>query len=84
MRTRSIPFGYEVVGGRYVVNNGEAEIISSIYNMYLSGKTLLGIAEVLTEQETTYFEDTKVMFVMTQSELKKTSFKQQFVNVFLL
>lgn len=60
MRTRSIPFGYEVVGGRYVVNNGEAEIISSIYNMYLSGKTLLGIAEVLTEQETTYFEDTKV------------------------
>ena len=59
MRTRSIPFGYEVVGGRYVVNNGEAEIISSIYSMYLSGKTLLGIAEALTEQEVTYFEDTK-------------------------
>lgn len=56
----NIPFGYEVVGGRYVVNNGEAEIISSIYSMYLSGKTLLGIAEALTEQEVTYFEDTKV------------------------
>ena len=60
MKIRNIPFGYEVVGGRYVVNNGEAEIISSIYNMYLSGKTLLGIAEALTEQEVTYFEDTKV------------------------
>lgn len=60
MKIRNIPFGYEVVGGRYVVNNGEAEIISSIYNMYLSGKTLLGIAKALTEQEVTYFEDTKV------------------------
>ena len=60
MKIRNIPFGYEVVGGRYVVNNGEAEIISSIYSMYLSGKTLLGIAEALTEQEVTYFEDTKV------------------------
>ena len=60
MKIRNIPFGYEVVGGRYVVNKGEAEIISSIYNMYLSGKTLLGIAEALTEQEVTYFEDTKV------------------------
>lgn len=26
----------------------------------------------------------RLKFVMTQSELKKTSFKQQFVNVFLL
>ncbi len=60
MKIRNIPFGYEVVGGRHVVNNREAEIISSIYNMYLSGKTLLGIAEALTEQEVTYFEDTKV------------------------
>lgn len=60
MKIRNIPFGYEVVGGRYVVNNGEAEIISSIYDMYLSGKTLLGIAKALTEQEVTYFEDTKV------------------------
>ena len=60
MKIRNIPFGYEVVGGRYVVNKGEAEIISSIYNMYLSGKTLLGIAEALTEQEVTYFEDIKV------------------------
>ena len=29
-------------------------------------------------------EQIKEKFVMTQSELKKTSFKQQFVNVFLL
>lgn len=60
MKIRNIPFGYQVVGGRYAVNNSEAEIISSIYNMYLSGKTLLGIAKALTEQEVTYFEDTKV------------------------
>ena len=60
MKIRNIPFGYEIVGGRYVVNNREAEIISSIYNMYLSGKTLFNIAEALTEQEVTYFEDTKV------------------------
>ena len=60
MKIRKIPFGYEIVGGRYVVNNREAEIISSIYNMYLSGKTLLNIAEALTEQEVTYFEDIKV------------------------
>ncbi len=60
MKIRSIPFGYQVVGGRYVVNNSESEIISSIYNMYLSGMTLLGIAEALTEQKVTYSEDTKV------------------------
>ena len=60
MRIRSIPFGYQVEGGRYVVNNGESEIISCIYNMYLSGKTLLDIAEALTEKKVTYFEDTKV------------------------
>lgn len=30
MKIRNIPFGYEIVGGRYVVNNREAEIISSM------------------------------------------------------
>lgn len=60
MKLRSILFGYEVVGGRYVVKDDEADIVFSIYNMYLSGQTLLGIAEALTEQGVTYFEDTKV------------------------
>lgn len=35
MKIRNIPFGYEVVGGRYVVNNREAEIIEA--NPLLSG-----------------------------------------------
>lgn len=60
MKIRSIPYGYQVVGGKYVINTKESEIISSIYNMYLSGKTLLSIAESLTEQKVTYFENTKV------------------------
>ena len=30
MKIRNIPFGYEIVGGRYVVNHREAEIMRHI------------------------------------------------------
>lgn len=60
MNLRTIPFGYKVVDGKYVANDSEVEVISSIYNMYLSGTTLLGIANALTEQGITYFENHKV------------------------
>ena len=36
MKLRSILFGYEVVGGRYVVKDDEADIVFSIYNMGIS------------------------------------------------
>ena len=41
------PYGYNVVGGRLVVNEAEAEIVRTIFKLHNEGMNMLGIAEWL-------------------------------------
>ncbi len=59
MKIRNIPFGYYKENGKTVILQSEAEVISSIYNMYISGETLKAIADTITERGITYFEENR-------------------------
>lgn len=54
MRSKNIPFGYCFSNGSVVINDDEKEIVIEICNMYLSGKSLLQIAEALNERKIEY------------------------------
>jgi len=41
------PFGYELIDGQLVINDEEAKIIQLIYQLYINGGTLYGIARKL-------------------------------------
>jgi DNA invertase Pin-like site-specific DNA recombinase len=43
----NIPYGYDYVDGKLVINKDEAEIIKKIYQWYLEGKSMGEIAEIL-------------------------------------
>ena len=59
-KTRYIPYGYEVCGGRTVVNGEEAEVIRQIFDAYLEGSSLKEIADALTRKKIPYTERTVV------------------------
>lgn len=44
LKNRSIPFGYCVVNGGFVVNENEADAVRKIFADYISGKSLKAIA----------------------------------------
>lgn len=50
MKNRNLPYGYTFTKGNITVQIQEQEIVTEIYNGYLSGKSLLNIASELNEQ----------------------------------
>lgn len=48
LKNRSIPFGYCMVNGKYVLNAPEAEAVRKIFADYISGKSLKTIAAEMT------------------------------------
>lgn len=57
MELRTILYGYNKYQFEFFVNEEEAEIVRRIYNEYISGKTLLQIANALTEERVVYYRD---------------------------
>lgn len=57
MELRTILFGYKKYQFEYFVNEDEAKIVQRIYSEYISGKTLLQIANTLTEEGVVYYRD---------------------------
>lgn len=55
MKNRVLPFGYEVKDGTIVVVPNEAEIIKTIFKKYISGQTLIEIADSLTRDKVDFF-----------------------------
>ena len=53
---RTIPFGYRMQHGEIVVDPVEGEAVKVIFNMYVEGATLSGIAEEMTYQGIRYHE----------------------------
>ena len=56
MKIRKIKFGYNCINGVINVNNEEKEIVSQIFTDYISGKSLLKIAEKLNDDKVVYFQ----------------------------
>ncbi len=48
----SAPIGYKVVDGELEIDESTSDIVKYIFNSYLSGNTMLGIAEKLNERGT--------------------------------
>ena len=47
----NIPYGYDYVDGKLVINKDEAEIVKKIYQWYLEGHSMGEIAETLVKQD---------------------------------
>ncbi len=50
MKNRNLPYGYAFIKGRIAVQPQEQAIVTEIYDSYLSGKSLLNIAQDLNAQ----------------------------------
>ena len=57
MALRTILYGYKVENGKTVVCEDEAKIVKMVFSLYKEGKTLNGIAALLTERKIVYFQD---------------------------
>jgi len=57
MELRTILYGYNKHQFEYVVNEEEAAVIRRIYDEYISGKTLLQIANALTAESVVYYRE---------------------------
>ena len=56
-KNRSIPFGYCMINGKYVINKSESDAVKQIFNEYLQGKTLNEISAGMTVP---YHSDTPI------------------------
>lgn len=54
MKKRNIPFGYCYENGAVSIHDKEAEILKRIFEWYISGLSLLKIAEKLNKEQTEY------------------------------
>lgn len=50
MKNRNLPYGYAFIKGRITVQPQEQTVVTEIYDSYLSGKSLLNIAQDLNAQ----------------------------------
>lgn len=57
MELRLVLYGYYKHQFKYFINAEEAEIVRRIFNDYISGKTLLQIANELTKESVVYYMD---------------------------
>lgn len=58
MKMRNIPFGYRMENGKIVLHPTESQAIKDIFSDYLSGQSLLKIAQSLNEQQVEYLPGT--------------------------
>jgi len=57
MELRTILYGYNKYQFAYSVNEEEAKIVRRIFKEYINGKTLLQIANSLTQEKVVYYRD---------------------------
>ena len=55
----NIPYGYEYIDGKLVVNEKEAEVVRRIFDMYLEGFSMKKIADVLNSENIPTKQDRK-------------------------
>ncbi len=52
----SAPFGYDLCDGKFMINAAQAEIVRSIFNMFLSGNGYQRISEICSKKYSEYKE----------------------------
>ena len=54
MKRRTIPFGYKYENGAIMINASSSDIVKEIFSRYLSGDSMLNIAELLNKLHLEY------------------------------
>ena len=58
VKNRTIPYGYQGINGNIIIHPNESVIVTMICQAYISGTSLLNIANSLTEQQIEYMPGT--------------------------
>lgn len=64
MRKRYLPFGYQIKHGEIVIALKESNAVRFIFEEYLAGKSLKGIADIMSAKDIPYHVDRKRDFLM--------------------
>ena len=54
MKRRTIPFGYRYENGAIMINSSSSDIVKEIFSRYLSGDSMLNIAELLNKMHISF------------------------------
>lgn len=68
MKNRNILYGYQYINGAVAINLEETKIVKQIFNEYLSGKSLLKIADRLNDEHIEYMPG---IFGWNKSRIKR-------------
>ena len=61
MRKRYLPFGYQIKHGEIVIALKESNAVRFIFEEYLAGKSLKGIADIMSAKDIPYHVDEQKM-----------------------
>ena len=56
MRKRYLPFGYQIKQGEIAIVSKESNAVRFIFEEYLAGKSLKGIADIMSAKDIPYHE----------------------------
>ena len=59
MRKRYLPFGYQIEQGEIAIVSKESNAVRFIFEEYLAGKSLKGIADIMSAKDIPYHEGTQ-------------------------
>lgn len=59
MRKRYLPFGYQIEQGKIAIVSKESNAVRFIFEEYLAGKSLKGIADIMSAKDIPYREGTQ-------------------------
>lgn len=59
MRKRYLPFGYQIEQGKIAIVSKESNAVRFIFEEYLAGKSLKGIADIMSAKDIPYHEGTQ-------------------------
>ena len=59
MRKRYLPFGYQIKQGEIAIVSKESNAVRFIFEEYLAGKSLKGIADIMSAKDIPYHEGTQ-------------------------
>lgn len=89
VKFNSAPFGYDLKDGRLVINDAEAEIVRSIFDMFLNGMGYLAIcrklneSKILKDDKGTKWIPASVQYILTNEKYIGDSLWQKSYNISL-
>lgn len=78
MKIRNILYGYQYQNGAIIINPEETKIVNQIFNEYLSGKSLLQIADRLNDEHIEYMPD---VYGWNKSRIKRLIEDERYLGI---